>query len=136
MLAEERRKAKQEALEWSQAFKVDSDEEKERKPKKTRKPKSEPVSGDEGEPKKRRRKIKKHEETEDIMLSEEEEDQKPAKKVYFTNQLSHPFWLLILNSTSAQPKSESCGMKMRKRLKGLARNSCTSPMVFISASDF
>ena len=52
-LAEERRIAREQAMEWTREVKGDSDEEKEKRPKKAKKPRSDHVSGDEGEPKKR-----------------------------------------------------------------------------------
>ncbi|KAF8895729.1 RNA polymerase II-associated protein [Gymnopilus junonius] len=86
-LAEERRLAREQALEWTREVKMDSDEERERKPKKTKKPKSEAPSGDEAETKerkKRRGKLKKagsdQGDEEQGMFSEEEEVEKPAKK--------------------------------------------------------
>lgn len=85
-LAEERRLAREQAMEWTREARIESDEERERKPKKAKKPKTENVSGDEGEPKKKRRgKLKKavsdQEEEDQPMFSEEDEVEKPAKKV-------------------------------------------------------
>ncbi|KAJ7263166.1 hypothetical protein B0H12DRAFT_1231011 [Mycena haematopus] len=55
-LAEERRVASEQALEWMREVRMDSDDEKERKPKKPCKHKTDgPGSGDEAEPKKKRR---------------------------------------------------------------------------------
>ncbi|KAF8198079.1 RNA polymerase II-associated protein [Pholiota molesta] len=84
-LAEERRLAREQAMEWTREARIESDEERERKPKKVKKPKAENVSGDEGEPKKKRRgKLKKavsdQEEEDQPMFSEEDEVEKPAKK--------------------------------------------------------
>jgi hypothetical protein len=92
-LAEERRLAREQAMEWTREARIESDEERERKPKKVKKPKAENVSGDEGEPKKKRRgKLKKavsdQEEEDQPMFSEEDEVEKPAKKVRS--------WLLLL----------------------------------------
>ncbi|KAF6763213.1 RNA polymerase II-associated protein [Ephemerocybe angulata] len=88
-LAEERRIAREQALEWTREAKMDSDEERERRPKKARKPK-EVVSGDEGEPeretkKKRRGKLRRASsdqgDEEPPMFSEDEEAvEKPTKK--------------------------------------------------------
>ena len=88
----ERRKARETALEWSKDIKVDSDEEKEKKPKKQRRVKTEVGSGNEGEsepPKKKRRgKLKRiggdSGSEKEGPLSDEgggEADSKPAKKV-------------------------------------------------------
>ncbi|EGO00400.1 hypothetical protein SERLA73DRAFT_122419 [Serpula lacrymans var. lacrymans S7.3] len=89
-LAEERRIARETALEWSREVQVESDEERERKSKKAaRRPKIENGSGDEGlEPKKKRRgklkKVSEHnepaEENEQLFSDEEGGDNKPAKK--------------------------------------------------------
>jgi RNA polymerase-associated protein CTR9 len=86
MLAEERRQARMQALEWSREVKMESDEERERKAKKSRKTKAENGSGDEaGEPKKKKRgKIKKstgNGDAEDQALFSNDEDEKPARKV-------------------------------------------------------
>lgn len=91
VLAAERRKARETALEWTKDIKVDSDEEKEKKPKKQRRVKTEPGSGNEGEsepPKKKRRgKLKRlggdsGSEREGPPSDEGgEADSKPAKKV-------------------------------------------------------
>ncbi|KAF9527372.1 RNA polymerase II-associated protein [Crepidotus variabilis] len=83
-LAEERRVAREQALEWTREVKMDSDDEKERRPKKQKKQKTDAPSGDEGEPKKKRRgKLKKASSDVDedqAMFSEEEDAEKPAKK--------------------------------------------------------
>ncbi|KII92703.1 hypothetical protein PLICRDRAFT_51061 [Plicaturopsis crispa FD-325 SS-3] len=85
-LAEERRIAREQALEWTREVKMESDEERERKTRKpARKVKAENGSGDEaGEPKKKRRgKLKKNNELEDdeeAALFSDEEDEKPTKK--------------------------------------------------------
>ncbi|KAH9948627.1 RNA polymerase II-associated protein [Amylocystis lapponica] len=87
-LAEERRLAREQALEWTREVKMESDEERERKEKKksSRKVKVE-GSGDEAgaEPKKKRRgKLKKTNgaagEGDDALFSGEEEQDKPARK--------------------------------------------------------
>jgi len=85
-LAEERRLAREQAMEWTREVKMESDEERERKTKKARKPKNEVGSGDEAEPKKKRRgKLKKavseQGDEEQAVFSEEEEVEKPTKKV-------------------------------------------------------
>ncbi|KAI0948961.1 hypothetical protein AcW1_008691 [Taiwanofungus camphoratus] len=87
-LAEERRRAREQALEWTRDIKIESDEERERKAKKaSRRVKTEGGSGDEaGEPKKKRRgKLKKTNgavDGEDVaaLFSGDEEGEKPARK--------------------------------------------------------
>ncbi|KAG6813289.1 hypothetical protein H0H92_012444 [Tricholoma furcatifolium] len=84
-LAEERRIAREQALQWTQESKLaESDEERERKPKKPRKPKQDLASGDEAEPKKKRRgKLRKPTsdgEGEEPMFSDDEETERPVKK--------------------------------------------------------
>ncbi|CCL99651.1 uncharacterized protein FIBRA_01671 [Fibroporia radiculosa] len=88
VLAEERRKAREQALEWTRDIKMESDEERERKAikKANRKVKAEVGSGDEalGEPKKKRRgKLKRTSgvaDGEEALFSGDEEPDKPAKK--------------------------------------------------------
>jgi RNA polymerase-associated protein CTR9 len=89
-LGEERRLAREQAMEWTREVKMESDEERERKTKKARKPKNEVGSGDEAEPKKKRRgKLKKEQgDEEQAVFSEEEEVEKPTKKV---SGRAHPF---------------------------------------------
>jgi len=84
-LAEERRIAREQVMEWTKDTGMDSDDERERKPKKLRKQKRD-GSGDEAEPKRKRRgKLKKSGEQEDAedqaVFSDEEENEKPTKKV-------------------------------------------------------
>ncbi|KAH7889009.1 hypothetical protein F5I97DRAFT_1804053 [Phlebopus sp. FC_14] len=85
-LAEERRIAREQALEWTREVQIESDEERERKSKRaSKKVKMEGESGDEnGEPKKKRKgKIRKGGEQSDIneqLFSDEDLDSKPAKK--------------------------------------------------------
>ncbi|TFK44271.1 RNA polymerase II-associated protein [Crucibulum laeve] len=84
-ITEDRRIAREQAVEWTREVRMESDEEKERKPKKTRKPKAEGVSGDEAEPKKKRRgKLKKtaseQGDEDQAVFSEDEDMEKPAKK--------------------------------------------------------
>ncbi|KAJ7049931.1 RNA polymerase II-associated protein [Mycena amicta] len=84
-LTVERKAAREQALEWTREVRMDSDEEKEKRPKKTRKPKAE-VSGDEGggEPRKKRRgKLRKGAEEggeEAAVFSEEEDVERPKKR--------------------------------------------------------
>lgn len=86
-LAEERRLAREQALEWTANIKEDSDDEREKRPRKTTKKdkvKTEGGSGDEAsEPKKKRRtKAKKEEDGEDAALFSDQEDvDKNVKKV-------------------------------------------------------
>lgn len=66
---------------------MDSDEEKEKKPKKARKPRSEVPSGDEGEPRKKRRgKLRKTSpeqgDEDGAIFTDEEEVERLAKKVF------------------------------------------------------
>ncbi|OSX65808.1 hypothetical protein POSPLADRAFT_1064500 [Postia placenta MAD-698-R-SB12] len=84
-LAEERRKAREQAMEWTRDIKMESDEERERKATKkaSRRPKAEIGSGDEGgEPRKKRRKARRSGagEGDDALFSGEEDGDKPAKK--------------------------------------------------------
>ena len=81
-LAEERRIAREQAMEWTREVRMESDEERERKSKKAKKPKGEVASGDEAEPKKKRRGKLKKVASEQGDDSEEEEAEKPVKKVF------------------------------------------------------
>lgn len=94
-LAEERRIAREQAMEWTREVgRMDSDEEKEKRPKKAKKPKAEAVSGDEGEQRKekkpKRGKLKRDKVSGDqqddagVFTDEEEMADKPAKKVSLT----------------------------------------------------
>lgn len=94
-LAEERRLAREQALEWTREVRMESDEEKERRPKKARKQKAD-GSGDEGaaaEPKKKRRgKLKRGGDQEDggedpAVFSDEEEAERPKKVCRFLLEL-------------------------------------------------
>jgi RNA polymerase-associated protein CTR9 len=93
-------------LEWSKEAKMESDEERERKPKKTKKVKAEGGSGDEAEPKKKRRgKLKKSGEPgaaeDDALFSDEEDgDNKPAKKVCF----AHRCFVVVAYDLSSSPE--------------------------------
>lgn len=89
-LAEERRIAREQALEWTREVQMESDEERERKAKRaSKKVKTEVESGDEaalvGENKKRRKgKLKRANdqgEDNEQLFSDEDLDNKPAKKV-------------------------------------------------------
>ncbi|KAJ7658031.1 RNA polymerase II-associated protein, partial [Mycena rosella] len=86
-LAEQRKLAREQALEWTREVRMESDEEKERKPKKARKQKAD-GSGDEAEPKKKRRgKLKRggdqEEGTEEpaAVFSDDEDVERPKKRV-------------------------------------------------------
>lgn len=81
-------------MEWTREVRMESDEEKEKKPKKTRKPRSEAPSGDEGEPRKKRRgKLRKaasdQGDEEGAIFTDEDDLERPAKKVgiYLTSFL-------------------------------------------------
>jgi RNA polymerase-associated protein CTR9 len=95
-LAEERRAAREQALEWSREVKMESDEEREKKAKRAvRRVKTEGgASGDEGEQKKKKRtKTRKSTmaedgEEEEALFSGEEEDSKPPRKVRCSAQNS------------------------------------------------
>lgn len=97
-LAEERKIAREQAMEWTREIRMESDEERERKPKKARKTKND-GSGDEAEPKKKRRgKLKKTtseqgDPEDQAVFSDEEDIEKRAKKV---RKLSSPFINTIL----------------------------------------
>ena len=90
-LAEERRIAREQALEWTREVQMESDEERERKSKRASKKIKTEESGDEGaalsEPKKKRKgKLKRAgdqggEDANEQLFSDEEVDSKPAKKV-------------------------------------------------------
>lgn len=108
-LAQERRLAREQALEWTREARMnESDEEKEKRPKKAKKAKGEPPgSGDEGEaPKKKRRgKIKKAngEATEEgeeaaAVFSDEDDAERPTKKVGYTYLRNLYFRLTLLPS--------------------------------------
>ncbi|KAF7322161.1 RNA polymerase II-associated protein [Mycena kentingensis (nom. inval.)] len=87
-LAEVRKIAREEALAWTAQMGGDSDDEKEKKPRRTKKAKAEPGSGDEGAPepkKKRRGKLRKAGEENGGeegagMFSEEEDVERPRKR--------------------------------------------------------
>lgn len=87
-LAEERRRAREQALEWTREVKMESDEEREKKAKKApRRVKTEANgngSGEEGEPKKKRKgKLRRNAEggeTENVFSGDEEGDTKVAAK--------------------------------------------------------
>ena len=85
-------------MEWTREVRMESDEERERRPKKPKKVKHEAPSGDESEPKKKRRgKLRRagsdQGDEEQPVFSEDEELEKPAKKVKF-------YLVLALNSKS------------------------------------
>lgn len=90
-LIEERRIAREKAMEWSRDIKMESDEEREKRSKKQRKPKADVGSGDEAgsaEPKKKRRgKLKKatpeQDDGEEALFSGEDDAEAPVKKVSF-----------------------------------------------------
>ncbi|KAJ6538839.1 hypothetical protein DFH09DRAFT_1397490 [Mycena vulgaris] len=85
-LAEQRKLTREQALEWTREVRMESDEEKERKPKKARKQKTD-GSGDEAEPKKKRRgKLKRGGDQEEgaeepAIFSDDEDVERPKKRV-------------------------------------------------------
>jgi len=115
-------------MEWTREVRMDSEDEKEKKPKKTRKPRSEVPSGDESEPRKKRRgKLRKPSpgpgEEEGAMFTEEERAERPAKKVVtylFTSCSSE----LISVIHSEQRKNGSSETRMTKRLVAHVKSNC------------
>ncbi|EKM80576.1 hypothetical protein AGABI1DRAFT_126637 [Agaricus bisporus var. burnettii JB137-S8] len=84
-LTESRRAAREQAMEWTREVRMDSDEEKEKRPKKARKPRSEVPSGDEGEPRKKRRgKLKRSSDDQGdedgAVFTDEDDAERPTKK--------------------------------------------------------
>lgn len=100
-LAEDRRLAREQALEWTREVRMDSDDdqEREKRPKRPKKAKADVASGDEDSKKKKRGKIKKsgneQGEEDQVMFSEEDDAEKPTKKV--RNPKSH-FMAFVLYS--------------------------------------
>jgi len=113
---------------------MDSDDEKEKRPKKQRKPRSEAPSGDEAEhPKKKRRgKLKKAsseqpEGDDEPMFSDAEELQKP-KKV-----LVHHVLLNVVSYSSSDPRQRRdlfVTKTMKTRLHHAKSTTCTCQMIF------
>ena len=86
ILAEERRKAREEANAWTQAAMLESDEEKEKRPRRGKKQRSENVSDEEtpAEPKRKKKGKKREGENdaeEEALFSGEEGEERLAKKV-------------------------------------------------------
>lgn len=137
-LAEERRKAREQALEWTRDIKLESDEERERKAAKkaNRRVKTEGGSGDEGlaaEPRKKRRtgKLKRPvgEEGEDgALFSGDEDGEKPAKKVCLEGVEKCDDQLMVF--LSGRRRSALCAtMKMMTSLRAhRGRNRCAYPV--------
>lgn len=113
-------------MEWTREVRMESDEEKEKKPKKARKPRSEAPSGDEGEPRKKRRgKLKRapseQGDEDGAIFTDEDDVERPAKKVGIPS-LPNP---LLFNVIISGPrKSVLLETMMRKRLPILAKSSC------------
>jgi RNA polymerase-associated protein CTR9 len=111
-LAEDRRLAREQALEWTREVRMDSDDEQEKRPKRAKKAKADVTSGDEGEPKKKKRgKIKKsgneQGEEDQAMFSEEDDAEKPTKKVGEPEVAVSCLVLLILFFLSAAVQETS-----------------------------
>ncbi len=128
-LAEVRKKAREEALEWSQRH-AESDEEKEKEKKKKPRGRARTEatgSADEGEPRKKRRggKLKKEVdagEEEAALFSGEEEDSKPAaKKVRYCSMC---FGGVLMSGCSGPRNGLSEMTTKRKKLVDLAGNKC------------
>ena len=119
-LAEERRIAREQAMEWTREVNMESDEERERRQKKPKKVKHEAPSGDESEPKKKRRgKLRRagsDQDEEQPVFSDEEELEKPAKKVNIYLDLAHNSNSLniLLTPFSGPSRSELSGMTMKR----------------------
>ena len=117
MLAEERRKAREQAQEWTREVQLESEEERERKSKRAaKKVKVEGDSGDEGvEGKKKKRgggKLKKaidQDGDNEQLFSDDEVDSKPTKKVRHT-YLTERKWLSSLTSVSRKNESSETTM--------------------------
>lgn len=124
-LAEERRLAREQAMEWTREVKMESDEERERKSKKTRKPKAD-GSGDEAEPKKKRRgKLKKaasdQGDAEDqAVFSDDEDMEKPAKKVCLPDVPTDS----VLTLCSASRRSGLSETTTMRKPPDLVRSNC------------
>lgn len=114
-LAEERRKAREQAAEWTREIRLlDSDDDKEKKPRRKR-AKAEIGSGDEGlppvgdsEPKKKRRgKLRKKDDAggaDAALFSGDEEPDKPARKVSILDSTVKSFHLIGLLQRSAKKR--------------------------------
>ena len=107
-LAEDRRVAREQALEWTREVRMDSDDE-EKRPKRPKKAKADVASGDD-EPKKRKKgKLKKsgtEQGEEDQAMFSEEDAEKPAKKVRNpSRRCMHTFFKRVSFSAIFQEKS-------------------------------
>lgn len=129
-LAEERRLAREQAMEWTREIRVESDEERERKAtKKSRKPKPEGVSGDEAEPKKKRRgKLRKTNDQEDgeeqAVFSDEEDMERPAKKVRFSFGIQFAIFCLNVEDREHQIRSGWYETRMTTRWLDHGKSNC------------
>lgn len=124
--------AREQALEWTREVRMESDEERERKSSKKKKPKADIISGDEAEPKvqkKRRGKLKKatsdQGDVEQAVFSEEEEVEKPAKKVCVCLPGRSAKVVLILDDYfSGLPKSGLCVTRRKMRMLRVPKSNC------------
>lgn len=116
-------------MEWTREVRMESDEEKEKKPKKARKPRSEVPSGDEGEPRKKRRgKLRKagseQGDEEGAIFTDEDEAERPAKKV--STWLDLQFFYQISDfAVSGQQRNVLSEMMTTRRPPILAKSNCT-----------
>jgi len=117
-LAEERRLAREQALEWTREVRMDSDDdqEREKRPKRSKKAKAD-GSGDEEQKKKKRGKIKKsgneQGDEDQAMLSDEDDAEKLTKKV---RNPKSDFMARVYHLFSDFPRNEWCEMKMMMKL--------------------
>ena len=138
-LAEERRIAREQALEWTREVQMESDEERERKSKRSsKKVKVEVESGDEGiatpsEPKKRRKgKLKRSgdqggEENNEQLFSDEEVESKPAKKVCSIGRTDGLRWcvdVLLMHNSGERRSGSFATTKIKRRRVDRGRNNC------------
>jgi hypothetical protein len=106
---------------------MESDEEKEKRPKKARKPRSEAPSGDEGEPRKKRRgKLKRSSDDQGdedgAIFTDEDDAERPAKKV---NILSLRAFTETNSTSSVLRRSASLETMTRMNPPTLAKSNCT-----------
>ena len=135
-LAEERRIAREQALEWTREVQMESDEERERKSKRSnKKVKVEVESGDEGiatpsEPKKRRKgKLKRSgdqggEENNEQLFSDEDMESKPAKKVRGIGHADGSRRRVDVHNSGERRSGSFATMKIKRQRVGRGRNNC------------
>jgi hypothetical protein len=114
-------------MEWTREVRMESDEEKEKRPKKARKPRSEAPSGDEGEPRKKRRgKLKRSSDDQGdedgAIFTDEEDAERPAKKV---NIFSRHLHTETDSMSSVLRRSASLEMMTTMNPPTLAKSNCT-----------